>query len=1321
MLRWNEGIVAPAGTQWARDNQYSYSMFLSTKQNIDIHHQRVDNKGMLKARFEGADELDGLEVDIQTALNDEVDTSEYPSLLNFLPVETFREVLEQKPPTMDDISVAFPMQNDWQTLQELVVIDKHKLFMAKPPAPSVAYEDLTPIQQLAVDVGVDMKQKILYVSGIAGSGKSELALHVCQKLPGRVQVGAATGKAAANFNGTTLHSMFGWSFDDFSGGKGHIPNSRKLEKLKTFYENTDIFIVDEVNACSAAMLAQLDECMTAVFNPSHKKDKQGNILPFGDKKMIFLGDAAQLRPVCGEPIHCADKKAGKVRGCRGKRQAKYHQTSRGHELYRKYLEPNCIVLLRGQRNSGILQRICDRLRNGTQTDADLTQLTFQRTRFPDFMPDFGIHYDNESCSLYNWRQLWSTCKAATPPSRLYICKATYHTTNNNQPVVDALAALPPTKYNFASDVLCVSEGCDVRLIHNLNVGAGLVNSASGRVVRVIYNNADVPAILAGKNPPPYCIVVDFPSFRGFPVVVKPTNPKEPVVIERTFPYPSQPQCVPIYRQKFRVMRSDIPSWVVKLQKTSECYREQFPLDLSTHITTHRAQGSTLRDCAVSVDLCLDNPDRRMPSDIGSIMYVACTRVNRLEDLFVSPVFPSVWTTLGQSTGDIERRKTEAKLKEAAGKFASERGKYQEMKEELEWKPDFSNCDNEWEELTKQTSEPARRVKALERIPDADLVTANNFSMCLKVVQSERHIGIDQGLHNFAIVVVDTFLGERPRLVAAENFDLDLDECCTESDVLISLEQETPLKSWMQQPDYPQLLPVVDRVIVHIEQMSPLNRRWKQFGIKFGQLLQRSVVNERTCIVKLSQPNIHRATGPVFKLGDMIVSELGLTAPTYGAKQPAPATPQPSTSSATADNNSGNSTPVRKMQSLSIISPKKSETEKYRRTLFDDVEPSDDDDVEHAAVFSEGSDSDTEECDTLDHPGEYRQKKRMSADIFRYIIYADSAKEENLQIAVDGQVRDFWMSRLKWNARTKLDDVGDALLHALNEILCGGSNYKQLVPDNTSLHCNRTVVLAVEKDTTYWVVLHCTWNMFVLEDFGLYPSDVEERLYSDPRTATFIKKCLIDKLGTALTDTTGADVYHKVDHIKIVVKQLKGFKKFTHGMAGKLTDAAASAAKQICEDAAGKNNQLSERHDKIIGATYIQTDLTNGHKFQMVRSAAKHTNAMLSCLRWMNDNARDFVTKRTYSLNQPEKLKFFYALQDVACSPCNRLEMLEVSQQVKNKMIPDAWDMEDASKCLLADLILIGMNKNQSHVQSVAKNYRRVLRSAAPAPAASDEP
>ena len=74
----------------------------------------------------------------------------------------------------------------------------------------------------------------------------------------------------------------------------------------------------------------------------------------------------------------------------------------------------------------------------------------------------------------------------------------------NSQVIDALSTLPPQAYDYAPDILCVAEDCTVRLLHNVNVVAGLVTSQSGTVVKVIFNNADVNLVIAEEHALPCC-------------------------------------------------------------------------------------------------------------------------------------------------------------------------------------------------------------------------------------------------------------------------------------------------------------------------------------------------------------------------------------------------------------------------------------------------------------------------------------------------------------------------------------------------------------------------------------------------------------------------------------------------------------------------------------------------------------------------------------------------------------------------------------------------------------------------------------------------
>ena len=146
----------------------------------------------------------------------------------------------------------------------------------------------------------------------------------------------------------------------------------------------------------------------------------------------------------------------------------------------------------------------------------------------------------------------------------------------------------------------------------------------------------------------------------------------------------------------------------------------------------------------------------------------------------------------------------------------------------------------------------------------------------------------------------------------------------------------------------------------------------------------------------------------------------------------------------------------------------------------------------------------------------------------------AALEEYPALTLDSVVS----SKIASDSTVKLDDVGDALHHALDEVICGSSQFKQLVPDS-SFHVNRTVAITVFPDTTYWVVLNTRWNTFVFKNFGYFTSRLCNAYYKDASTVAVIKQNMVDcdDLWTALSVFQGNETYDAVEHIKVVVKQL----------------------------------------------------------------------------------------------------------------------------------------------------------------------------------------
>jgi hypothetical protein len=1071
--------------------------------------------------------------------------------------------------------------------------------------------------------------------------------------------------------------MFGWSHDEFRQVRFGTSEQAKLDRLRIFYENTKLFVIDEINAVSAAQLGLMDEMMCKIFDPDRQqKLPDGTPKPFGGKTMVFMGDSAQLRPVDGVAIYDSgstgksDDSFGRARNRLYCSQVKA-RAARGQQLYVKFLSSSCIWLKRGFRNRGLLEEIFDRVRNGEQTRDDLEKIMYQRGRFPQVLTDCGIHYSNESCTLFNYQDLWRSCQQQQPPTRVYVSRAGYHTTGDNDQVVRTLSTIQSNQYQFAPDVLCVAEGCEVRLVKNLNVAAGLVNSASGTVSRVIYNNADVPALMRGEHPPAYCIVVRFPGFRGFL--------KSPDSNEREFPLPDR-QLVPLYRVKFFPDR--VPGWIRKKQSPSTWYREQFPIDLSRHITAHRAQGQTWKNRLLSVNLNLESPDNRTPPDVASIIYVACTRINELKNLFVQPIFPTVWDHIGQSEMDKLRRQAEDRLQKDAEAFALKIGSYREFQQEQAFVPDYTNNAKEWQDIV-GANEPPPSAASTAPAQSMDIDPSNDDGW-LSAVASERHIGIDQGVRNWAMVAVDRTIDSKPIVVGAELYDLRQEGLNVNkfdvADLVLILQTKTVLTSWMQLPGHPALdppTPHVDRVIVHIEQISKKNKYNKQFTIDLGRSLQR-LANVERCVVKLSHPHVHRRTGPMFKMGNRIVAACGLSVPS----------------------DESTTTTQRKRRTEEPMAGPSAPPAKRARPSRTAEQVNDESDVEPDDVDSR-----------LDaNSNDYRTRKRMSSAIFQYIIKADAEQQEELGMDVNDHLQRVWQQRIAGKQITKFDDLGDAFLHAVDELLCGTSSYRPLIPSMPSLHINRTVVLAVFPRNIYWIVLRCAWNLFTVENLGVSPSYLQpQHTFRLPDTRNFVKNQLDPSLQAALVDMSPSELYTGVEQIKIVIKQLTANQQ--HGLpnnraAGALTNCVVNVAKKICDEAATGDSQLCQRNTKKEGCIYTRT-LPSGQKFQVVRSTGKHTNAMLACLQWAKKNIPQFVESRRLHMTRVEKTSFFNALEELAAPDVEnrQMEMVRISDHVASHLQSNTFPVAE-TRTVLADLILIGLNINGQYISAISTSYRR---------------
>ena len=143
---------------------------------------------------------------------------------------------------------------------------------------------------------------LLMVHGGAGAGKSTViktVSHWVQKIlkqsgdsadhPYVVRT-AFCGTAAASIDGQTLHSAFGFSFNN----KFYSLSDKSRDQRRTILKNLKLVIIDEISMVKSDLLYQIDLRLQEI------SEKIG--IPFGGIGLMVFGDMMQLKPCMGRYI-----------------------------------------------------------------------------------------------------------------------------------------------------------------------------------------------------------------------------------------------------------------------------------------------------------------------------------------------------------------------------------------------------------------------------------------------------------------------------------------------------------------------------------------------------------------------------------------------------------------------------------------------------------------------------------------------------------------------------------------------------------------------------------------------------------------------------------------------------------------------------------------------------------------------------------------------------------------------------------------------------------------------------------------------------------
>ncbi len=130
----------------------------------------------------------------------------------------------------------------------------------------------------------------IFVTGKAGSGKSEVLKYFVEHTSKEKIVLAPTGIAAINVNGQTIHSMFALDFTFIDPDK--ITNEQIIDKnTDALLKKTDVLIIDEISMVRADIMESVSRKFRIAL---------GNDLPFGGVQIILFGDLYQLPPVVAD-------------------------------------------------------------------------------------------------------------------------------------------------------------------------------------------------------------------------------------------------------------------------------------------------------------------------------------------------------------------------------------------------------------------------------------------------------------------------------------------------------------------------------------------------------------------------------------------------------------------------------------------------------------------------------------------------------------------------------------------------------------------------------------------------------------------------------------------------------------------------------------------------------------------------------------------------------------------------------------------------------------------------------------------------------------
>ena len=427
------------------------------------------------------------------------------------------------------------------------------------------------------------------VHGGAGSGKSSVInimkqwCHLILQQPGDdpdcpyILVAGPTGTAAANIQGQTMHTAFGFSF----GNEFFSLSDKVRDKKRSLLRNLKIIIIDEISMVKSDQIFQLDKRLREVTQRTNRV--------YGGIFIFYFGDMMQLKPCLGryafeEPIN-PDYKVE-------------------YQLGLHWKNSKVIILETNHRQGedGIYADMLNRFRVGQQSRGDMEKLQ-SRVRplsHPDLKGATFISCTNKSVEKLNKLRLNELKEEKVTIEAINI----HPTIQSFKPPIGKKGTVKDTPFLQSLEL---KIGAKVQLTYNIDTLDCLTNGTRGVVADYVRNNT-------GQIEK---IMVKFQeAHQG-----KQKRDSQPH-LNSAFP-----GCTAIERVMFQYSLAKKSKNVANTAKVI-----QFPLSLCFAATSHRFQGQTVyKPNKVACDF-----NTIFQAAQG---YVMLSRVQTLQQLFIIDSLP----------------------------------------------------------------------------------------------------------------------------------------------------------------------------------------------------------------------------------------------------------------------------------------------------------------------------------------------------------------------------------------------------------------------------------------------------------------------------------------------------------------------------------------------------------------------------------------------------------------------------------------------------------------------------------------------------------